>query len=296
MQPPGAERAARDADEVADLLRMLAPADRCGVAAGPRGRAETGSRLAVRSRAVPTGDSRAGRQDRPVGGDRGCRPTARCTWAPRSPSGCHRPSWSRERRPFGRARRLARARTDPSPSRRLRPASDSARPSSGRRWDPAGRAWAGGRGRVPAAGGRGRVLRRRSPAASCAAARSRPYVLRSSQCRRRTMRASFPDGSPSVARPAAGRGTVCSGARAAERYPLPASATRRRLVLPARVTDFSPAMLDEGARSGRGPSGWAVAPRGRRRLALSFHLADSAPHAAVARAGDLSRSVTTMPS
>ena len=71
--------AGRDADEVADLLRMLGPLPTDAVRLRVREDARDRVEGWLSARAVPAGDSRAGRRDRPVGGDRGCRPTARCT-------------------------------------------------------------------------------------------------------------------------------------------------------------------------------------------------------------------------
>ena len=110
------------------------------------------------------------------------------------------------------------------------------------------------------------VVRRRGAAACCAAARWPRCAGRSSRCRPGRWPRSCPAGSRS-ARPARGVEAVAAAVEQLQGVAVPASALER-LVLPARVADYSPAQLDElcaggevvwaGAGAISGGDGWVT--------------------------------------
>ncbi len=269
------DRRARDAEGVADLLRLLGPLThrRGRRRASPARR--RGRRLARAARRRPAGRRGPGRRRGAVGGHRGRRPAPRRARRA-APAGHARGVHRAGRRPARRPGRPLRPHPRPVHRRRRRRAgSGSASPSRSRRCSRLGRARAGcsraSSGR-PAAGTR--VVRRRGAAPAAA-----PLARRAAQGGR-AGRAG--DARPLPARPGStSGGSACAASTACSRVVeqlagAPCRPARSsRWCCRRRVADYAPGMLDELTATGEvlwaghgtlpGTDGW-----------VSLHLADSA--------------------
>ena len=273
------ERAARDAEDVADLLRALGPLSVDGILARCREGTDRRRRRGVagRARRRPPGHRGAGRRRGPLGRHRGRRPAARRPRrlpAPGVPAGLPRAGRRPARRPRRALRPHPRARSTP-------PRWPAPRPRVGRRHAALRRLVGSGRvveGELLPTGGGGtefcdaevlRLLRRRS----LAALRDEVEPVAPASSRR-----FLPDWQ-GVGGRLRGRDGLLRAVEQLSGAVLPASALET-LVLPARVADYPPGLLDELMATRRGGLVRARVAARRRRLGLPAPRRRRPPHAA----------------
>ena len=261
------DRHARGVDGVADLLRVVGDLTTDEAHRARRDRRRTSPTLEER----PARDPGAHRRRGALAGDRGRRPGARRARrgaAGRRARGVHRAGARPARRPGRRATPAPTARS--SPQRRRRPARARASPWWPPRWPGSARAGRVVQGEFRPGGVGHRVVRRRGaardppPLAGRAAQGGRAGAGRGA--------GPLPAGLAGRRRRGAARRRrrCCARSSSWPASPLPASALET-LVLPSRVADYSPALLDELTARRRGRLGR------RRRAARQRRLGRASP-------------------